>query len=378
MTTSPALVPVFNPTTGIDTVKAVVDALEEGWLGMGRLTEAFETQIAAFLNLTDRRVVAVNTGTSALHIALRLAGVGAGDEVITTSFNYVADHQAIRMCGAEPVFADIRDDNLGLDVDSAARLVGTSTRAILPLHFAGIPADLSGIYTLAYEHGLRVVEDACHAFGTLYEGRRIGSFGDISCFSFDPVKIVTSLDGGCVVVPDEESEASLRLMRFLGVDKETHLRYKNARAWEYDVVTDGFRYHLNSISAAVGLSQIARVEEFLESRQRVCAQYSSAFSRLDWCRPVADDYTGVSPFIYSLRVLGGRRLAFMAHLRELGIATGIHFIPVHQHSHFRGCKRDELKVTDRVTEQVVTLPLHSGMPMDIVERVVEAVLGFAP
>jgi dTDP-4-amino-4,6-dideoxygalactose transaminase len=371
-------IPVFNPSTGSDTIKAVVDALADGWLGMGRLTQQFEESIAEFLGLSPRRVVAVNTGTSALHIALRLAGVRPGDEVITTSFNYVADHQAIRMCGAEPVMADISEPNLGIDPASAERLIGPRTRALLPLHFAGLPADLKGLYQLAGDHGLRIVEDACHAFGTTIDGQAIGSTGDLACFSFDPVKIVTSLDGGCVVVPDAAGEDQLRLYRFLGVDKETHLRYKNARAWEYDVVSDGFRYHLNSVSAAVGLSQMTRVAEFIESRRAVCTTYSDAFSGLSWCLPVARSFADVSPFIYSLRVLDGLRPAFISHMDALGVATGIHFIPVHRHSHFSHCRTDALPTTELVCEQVVTLPLHSLMPPQLINRVVEAVTSFRP
>jgi dTDP-4-amino-4,6-dideoxygalactose transaminase len=369
---------VFEPSTGSDTIKAVVDALANGWLGMGKLTQQFENAVSEFLGLSTRRVVAVNTGTSALHIALRLAGVGPGDEVITTSFNYVADHQAIRMCGAEPVMADISEPNLGLDPASAERLVSPRTRALLPLHFAGLPADLAGIRCLAEDHGLRVVEDACHAFGTVVDGHAIGSVGDLTCFSFDPVKIVTSLDGGCVVVPDESGEEQLRLYRFLGVDKETHLRYKNARAWEYDVVSDGFRYHLNSVSAAVGLSQMARVAEFIENRQAICTTYSQAFSSLPWCKPVATSFAGVSPFIYSLRVLDGMRQAFMAHMDSQGVATGIHFVPVHRHSHFRDCRTDALPMTEQVCGEVVTLPLHSLMPLRTVDRVLDAVTSFKP
>jgi dTDP-4-amino-4,6-dideoxygalactose transaminase len=371
-------IPVFSPLTGIDTTKAVIDALADGWLGMGRLTQEFEAAIAAFLGLSERRVVAVNTGTSALHIALRLAGVGPGDEVITSSFNYVADHQAIRMCGAEPVMADIAEGNLGLDPQSVLRVMGSRTRALLPLHFAGLPADLTELYRLADDNGLRVVEDACHAFGTLVDGRPIGSFGDLTCFSFDPVKVVTSLDGGCVVVPDDKDQDQLRLYRFLGVDKETHLRYKNARAWEYDVVSDGFRYHLNSVSAAVGLSQMARIHEFIESRQAVCTTYSEAFSGLHWCKPVATTFAGVSPFIYSLRVLGGLRPAFIEHMDDHGVATGIHFIPVHRHTHFSNCRTDALPVTERICGEVVTLPLHSLMPTQTIARVLDAVVSFRP
>ena len=182
-------IPVFQPHIGADTVKHLTDALDVGWLGMGATTKEFEERIAEYLGLDGQFVVATNTGTSALHMALRVAGVGPGDEVITPSFNYVADHQAIRMTGAEVVMCDIRNDNLGIDCEKAAALVNEKTRAIIPLHFAGLPCDMAGVNQLAQKHGLRVIEDAMHAFGSSIDDHKIGSSGDICCFSFDPVKI---------------------------------------------------------------------------------------------------------------------------------------------------------------------------------------------
>ena len=176
-------------------------------------------------------MVATNTGTSAFHIALIAAGVGPGDEVITPSFNYVADHQAIHATGATPVMCDIEDGSLGIDCAVAETLIGERTKAIIPLHFAGIPCDQKAVYALAARHGLRVVEDACHGFGTTIGSKKIGSYGDIACFSFDPVKIITSIDGGCVVTGSASEVETLRHLRLLGVDKDTTERYKNRRAW---------------------------------------------------------------------------------------------------------------------------------------------------
>ncbi len=370
-------IPVFQPHIHVDTVKHVTDALDVGWLGMGASTLEFEQRIADFLGLDGKRfVVATNTGTSALHIALIAAGIGPGDEVITPSFNYVADHQAIRMAGAEVVMCDIRDDNLGLDCDKAERLVTSRTRAIIPLHFAGLPCDQEGVYRLAQQHGLRVIEDAMHAFGTAIGGRKIGSYGDIACFSFDPVKIVTSVDGGCVVVNSEEEMQRLQRLRLLGVDKDTTERYKNRRAWDYDVVSEGFRYHLTNIMASVGISQIKRVGEFIESRQRVCRAYSRAFSPISGLIVPQTDFAAISPFIYSLRVKGGRRSALIEHLRSRDIEIGIHFIPVHKHAFFAGARRGDMSVTERVVEEVLTLPLHSNMKPEFVERVIDGVAGF--
>ena len=369
-------IPVFEPYTGADTLQHLKEALDIGWLGMGATTRDFEQRIADYLGLKERFVLATNTGTSALHIALRAANVGPGDEVITPSFNYVADHQAIRMAGADVVMCDIREDTLGIDADKAAELVTERTRAIIPLHFAGIPCDIAAIYRLAENAGLRVIEDAMHAFGTKIDGQPIGGFGDITCFSFDPVKIITSIDGGCVIVNDEDEYRKLQQLRILGVDKDTTERYKNRRAWDYDVVSEGYRYHLTNIMAAVGVSQIKRVDEFIRSRQRVCRAYNAEFSHIPGITTPQSDFDDVSPFIYSLRVHDGKREALIQHLQNHGIDTGIHFVPVHRHSHFSGARHGDLSVTEKVVEEVLTLPLHSNMPDEIVERVISAVRSF--
>jgi dTDP-4-amino-4,6-dideoxygalactose transaminase len=370
-------IPVFVPRTGIDTLKHITDAFDVGWLGMGATTKLFEQRISGFLQLADGSfVVATNTGTSALHLALLAAGVGPGDEVITPSFNYVADHQAVRATGAEVVMCDIREHDLGIDVSRAAELITPRTKAIIPLHFAGVPCDTAGVYELAKRHNLRVVEDACHAFGSTVKGGRIGSFGDIATFSFDPVKICTSIDGGAIVVRSTDELERLQRMRLLGVDKDTTERYKNARAWDYDVVSEGYRYHLTNILASVGISQVERANDFIASRQAVCEAYSSAFSDFEDVRVLRRDFADVSPFIYSIRVLGGRRAALIEHLRGQAIDVGIHFVPVHRHDWFAAAPRGSMHVTDRICAEVLTLPLHSEMNPVYVERVIAGVRSF--
>lgn len=369
-------IPVFAPHMDASTLQHLGEAFDVGWLGMGAFTKEFEDRIGEFLGLQDRYVATTNTGTSALHLALRVAGIGRGDEVITPSFNYVADHQAIRMAGADVVMCDIREDDLGIDCDKAELLITDRTKAIIPLHFAGIPCDQAGVYRLAKKYGLRVIEDAMHAFGTTIDGRKIGSYGDITCFSFDPVKIITSIDGGCVVTGSEDDLERLRRMRFLGVNKETAERYKNKRAWDYDVVSEGYRYHLTNIMASVGISQIKRINEFIESRERVCQRYNQAFSAIDGLVVPQTDFMGISPFIYSLRVLRGRRAALIKHLQQHDINVGVHFLPVHRHSHFAGSRRGDMSVTERIAAEVMTLPLHSNMRPEFVQRIVDAVAGF--
>lgn len=366
-------IPVFQPMIGVDTIKAVVDALHAGWLGMGAVTQAFEEGIARFLGLDGRYVLATNTGTSALHLGLLAAGVGPGDEVITPAFNFVADHQAIIATGAAPVLCDVDEATLGLDPDKAAVLIGPRTKAIVPLHFGGIAGRVKELFTLAERHRLRIVEDATHAFGTRVDGQAIGSFGDVTCFSFDPVKVITSIDGGAVVVNDATTLERLRHWRFLGIDRETLARYKNSRAWQYDVVSQGFRYHLTNINAAVGLSQLIRVEEFIASRRRACRLYNRLLAGVAGVRCPATDFEDVSPFIYTVRVPATLREELIEHLRGRGIATGIHFLPAQNFTYLKSCRRGDLSVTECATREILTLPLHTHMPAGTVERVATAI-----
>ena len=369
-------IPVFAPFIDSSTKKHLENALDVGWLGMGAFTKEFEERIKAYLGSNERYVVATNTGTSALHIALLSANIGHGDEVITPSFNYVADHQAIVMTGADVVMCDIRDDNLGIDCEKAEKLITDKTKAILPLHFAGIPCDQKGVYQLAKKYDLRVIEDAMHAFGTTIDGKKIGSYGDITCFSFDPVKVITSIDGGCVIVNSKEELEKLHHLRFLGVDKDTIERYKNKRSWDYDVVSEGYRYHLTNIMASIGISQIKRADEFINSRQKVCQRYNESFKDISELKIPQSNFKDVSPFIYSLRVLNGKRELLIEYLRKLEIDVGIHFIPVHKHSYFKNCKRGDMTITEKVVSEVLTLPLHSNMKEEYVKRVIDGVNSF--
>ena len=369
-------IPVFIPTIGEDTKKHLNTALDVGWLGMGSSTEEFEDRISEFLKLENRYVVSTNTGTSALHVALRVAEISSGDEVITPSFNYVADHQAIKMTGANVVMCDICEDNLGINCKKAEELITDKTKAIIPLHFAGIPCDQKEVFQLAKKYNLRIIEDAMHAFGTSINGKMIGSYGDITCFSFDPVKVITSIDGGCVIVNGKNELEKAQHLRLLGVDKDTVERYKNKRSWDYDVVSDGYRYHLTNIMASVGISQIKKINEFIKSRQRVCQQYNKAFGRISGLKIPPTDFNNISPFIYSLRVLDGQRESLIKHLDNLEIDVGIHFIPVHKHAYFANSRYGDMTVTEKVVKEVLTLPLHSNMKEEFVERVIDGVISY--
>jgi dTDP-4-amino-4,6-dideoxygalactose transaminase/RimJ/RimL family protein N-acetyltransferase len=371
------MIPVFRPHIDTDTVKAAVDALHLGWLGMGSFVRDFEAELAKVLEVPDdRAVVAVNTCTSALHLALLSLGVGPGDEVITPSLNNIGDFQAIGMCGARPVFADIREEDLALDPTKLASAIGPRTKAIIPLHYMGVPCQIDAIYDVARSHGIGVVEDAAHATGTRVRGRPIGSFGDLVCFSFDAIKTVTCIDGGAVLLPKEKAQ-ELYPRRLLGMTQSNDRLYSNARAYEFDVYEQGFRYHLANLHAAIGLSQLRALPTFIENRRRYGRLYNEALADVPGLVVPQTNFDDVSLFHYVVRVTGGRRNEFREHLRNRGVDTGMHWLPGHWFTWLKNCRgASDLPVTDQVGSEIVTLPLWSSMDERTLETVIGAVRSF--
>ncbi len=371
-----APVPVYRPYLASEVQDAARGALEAGWLGMGKLTRNFEEALEAYLGLDGRHVVSTNSCTEAIHIAARLIGLKPGEEVICPSFTYVAGHQAISRTGADVVFCDVEDRHLSIDPDRVAELITDRTRAILAVDYLGLPCRLEEIMAIARAHGLRVIEDAAHAFGSHGASGRVGSFGDITCFSFGPVKTITTLEGGAVVTPNAGDVQVLHELRHLGIDADTDARYRNQRNWEFDVVRQGYRCHLGSVPAAIGLAQMALVDEFIANRQQYCRFYDEAFRDLDGVQLFETDWEGVAPYIYVIRVSANVRAGLIEHLKRLGIATGIHFLGAHGFSFYKDCRRGDLSVTDRVTQQVLTLPLHPYMDESTLARVADGVRSF--
>ena len=377
-TTSTREISVFEPYLGPEVYDAATRALDGRWLAIGKLSYQFEEELASYLDLEkhDRQLLTVSSGTAALHLACQLAEVGPGDEVICPSFTYVACHQAISATGADVVFCDIEEDSMGLDPGSVRSLIGERTKAIMAVHYAGMPCRIDEIHDLGREHGLRVIEDAAHAFGSRSEGRMLGTFGDLVCFSFGPVKIITSLEGGALVSGNPEDVQRVRELRLLGVDTDRALRSNN-RMWEYDVVRQGWRYHMSSMQASVGLSQLAMIETFIENRRRYCRYYSQQFERIPEVVTPATDFNDLSLFIYFIRVPDAEtRGELIAHMNARGVQIGIHFQGAHTFSFYRDSRSNGLATTERISGQQLTLPLHSFMDEETLERVVESVVSF--
>lgn len=370
-------IPMWLPHVGPEVIQAATQALEIGYLGLGKATKRFEDELSSYLELDDRRVLmSTNSCTAALNCACLLAGAGPGDEVIAPSFTYVAAHQAITATGAKVVFCDIEEPTLTVDPDKLPELIGERTKAIMVCHFAGLVGRLDEVYRIAAQHGLRVIEDAAHAIGTRLGGKPVGATGDLVCFSFGPVKTMTTLEGGAIVTPNPDELQTLHQLRMLGVDKETEARYQNRRAWEYDVLHQGFRYHLGAIPASIGLAQLALLDEFVRNRQEYCRGYNQRLAGIPEVTTPDSDYKDVGPFIYYIRVPGEVRQELIEFLKERGIPTGIHFLGAHEFTYYQDARRGDLSVTDRVVREELTLPLWSYMDEPVLDRVAGAIREF--
>jgi perosamine synthetase len=362
------MIPVARPFIGDEELSAVGAVFNSGWLGLGSVVFEFEEALKGLLGV--RNVIAVNTGTTAIHIALDSLAIGAGDEVIVPSLTYAASVQAITACGAIPVFCDIDVHTLNLDLTDAESRITSKTKAILPVHYCGVPCEMDGLRHLSRQNGLVIVEDAAHAFGSQYKGRMIGSIGDATCFSFDPIKIITCGEGGAVTIDDDELAETIRRKRILGIDKDTWHRYNHQRAWSYDVVEQGYRYHMSNINAAIGLCQLRHLKEFIARRQEVVLKYDESFSEISGLQ-LLERTPDVATFCYILKVKDGRD-EFMKFLEGKGVGTGVHYIPNHTQSFFK-CYATPLPVTEYVANQIVTLPLFNGITDEDVMQVIDAV-----
>lgn len=352
--------------------EAVLGVLDREYLGMGKEVLDFENALTRFLG---RAAVCVVNGTAALHLALQACGVGSGDEVLVPSLTYVASFQAIAAAGAKAVACDIDPETCILDWRDAEKRLTPRTRAIMPVHYSGDVGDIDAIYAFAERHGLRVIEDAAHAFGSIFNGKPVGGFGDVACFSFDGIKNITSGEGGCIVSDDEEVLEKIRDTRLLGVVKDTEKRFQGERSWDFDVVEPGWRYHMSNLMAAIGLAQLNRLDEIARVRRQLARQYDALFADHPRIAPLQRDYNHVVPHIYVVRIKALRdRKLLRNRMLENGVQTGVHYFPNHRLTFFQDSSAEPLPVTDRVYDELLTLPLHPDLSARDVDYVSEQLI----
>lgn len=342
-------------------ITAVAKVLEHEFLGMGTEVKLFEEAIVKYLN-TDRDVVCVNTGTSALHTALLAIDIKPGDEILVPSITYVACYQAIAATGAVPVACDILEDSIFISKEDAKSRITRKTRAIMPVHYASDSSGMHGVYELAKEFNLRVIEDAAHSFGTIYKDKKVGCTGDIVCFSFDGIKNITSGEGGAIVSGDKEVIAKAKDIRLLGVQKDTDKRYAGDRSWEFNVTGPGLRYHMSNIMAAIGIEQLKKADIFLEKKQELLKYYLELFQDMPGIELLKLDYDNIFAHIFVIKIKDNKRNFIRAKLTEHGIQTGLHYFPNHLLDYF---KTDyKLSVAENVYNEILTLPFHYDLTRD--------------
>ena len=346
---------------------AVMRVLDHEFLGMGAEVQEFEQAHSEFFG---RPAICVTNGTAALQLALQGAGVGSGDEVLVPSLTYVASFQAISATGAKPIACDVQPDTLNLCWRDAERRVTKRTKAIMPVHYSGGVSGLGHIYAFAEKFSLRVIEDAAHAFGTMFSDQRVGGFGDIACFSFDGIKNITSGEGGCVVTDDARVLECIRNSRLLGVEKDSEKRYAGQRSWEFNVTAQGWRYHMSNIMAAIGLAQLERFPEMAATRQSLAREYDKLLNGHESIKVIPRDYDAVVPHIYVVLINGlNDRRSLQESLLARGIQTGIHYQPNHNLDFFHNAESVCLPITDMVYPKMMTLPLHPDLTKQDVEYV---------
>lgn len=372
------LLPYGHQSIEEDDIQAVTEVLRSDWITTGPKVAKFEEAFADYVDA--KYAVSFSSGTAALHGAAFAAGLMHGDEVVTTPMTFCATANCILYQGAKPVFADVLPDTLNINPKDVAARINQETKAIIPVDYAGHPADLDEIRGLAKENNLVVIEDACHALGAEYKGRRVGGISDMTVFSFHPVKHITTGEGGMVTTNNREYARRLRLLRNHGIEGDARQRQAKGQ-WHYEMVELGYNYRLTDIGSALGLSQLKRLDENLSRRREIASRYKTAFEALSGViLPVERDYVSSAWHLYPVRldleILKANRREIFAALRAENIGVNVHYIPVHTHPYYRmrfGYKGGEYPVAEGAYEALISLPMFHGMKYQDIEDVVEAV-----
>jgi dTDP-4-amino-4,6-dideoxygalactose transaminase len=371
--------PFARPSISRAAIDEVVACLESGWITTGPRVRKFEQALKEYLGAAH--ALAVSSATAGLHLALLALDLKPGDEVITTPMTFAATLNTIVLAGATPVLVDVEPHTYNMDVARLAGAIGPRTRAIMPVHFAGLPVDLDPLCALAEKHGLRVIEDAAHAIGAEYKGRRVGACGDTQVFSFHPNKNITTGEGGVITTREEKYAARLALLRFHGMDREAWNRFGKTGSQHYEIVEPGYKYNMMDIQAALGLHQLPALDGFIRRRTELASRYQQRLS--GWRQlslPQAPPYSHrhawhlYTPLI-NAETAGMNRDDFMQALKQRGIGTGLHYRAVHLYPYYRerfGFKRGDFPVAESIGDRIVSLPLFPSMTDADQDRVLGA------
>ena len=333
--------------------------IQKQYLGMGPEVKKFESELEKFF---ERKVICVNSGSAALHLALQACGIKNGDEVLVPAITYVATYQAVAATGAKPILCDVNLNDLCISEKSIIRNISKKTKAIIPVHFSGHPCNLDKIFSIGKKYNLNIIEDSAHAFGSYYKNKLLGSFGDISCFSFDGIKNITSGEGGCIVLRNKKLIKKISDARLLGVCGDSKKRYTNKRSWKFDVKDQGWRYHMSDLNAAIGRAQLKRFIKLSSSRKKLCLEYDNFFSKENkYIKLFKRNFKKEVPHIYCIVIKNlKKRDKLRKDLLKQNIQSGIHYIPGYKLSLFKDDKR-KFPNCEKISNKIITLPLHPDL-----------------
>jgi dTDP-4-amino-4,6-dideoxygalactose transaminase len=351
-----------SPVIGEDEIAEVVDSLRSGWVGTGPKVQRFESMIADYIGAAHCRCV--SSCTAALILAMQAIGIGAGDEVLVPAMTFVASANAVEHAGAKPVFVDCLPGSALIDLDAAQDAITDQTRAIMPVHMAGRPVDMDRLGALASEHGLIVIEDAAHAIGAEWRGRRIGVFGNVTAFSFYVTKNVTTIEGGALVTEDPEIASEVERLALHGLSLGAWQRFSDAGFRHYEVIRPGYKYNMTDVQAALGIHQLGRLDEWIEQRARLWDRYDALLEPLPLQTPPAPDaHTRHARHLYQVLLepdAGITRDQLLDALTARNIGTGVHYRGVHLHPYYRdtyGLEPSDFPVATSISERTLSLPL---------------------
>jgi dTDP-4-amino-4,6-dideoxygalactose transaminase len=375
-------IPFALPDIGEEEIAEVADTLRSGWITTGPKTKLFESDFERFIG-SGVEAIAVSSATAGLHLALEAVGIGPGDEVITTTLTFTATAEVVRYLGADVRLVDINPVTMNIDVDAIRLAITSKTKAIMPVHYAGLSCDMDSIFEIAQEYNLKVIEDAAHALPSSYKNKRIGTLkSDVTVFSFYANKTMTTSEGGMVVTHNKELASRMKVMRLHGISRDAFDRFSSEKpAWYYEVVAPGFKYNLTDIASSMGIHQLKRLPGFLERRQYLAKRYVEALSDLPLLLP-ADSPNGDvhSWHLFVIRLKSNARMnrdELIQFLSDKKIGTSVHYVPLHRQPYWRDryvLGPELFPVSDAAYTSMLSIPLYTAMTDVQQDRVIEALL----